>query len=347
MLLRFICQKQKVTPTMTDKTYTPLITHVTSKYSKLDESSIEFTLEPPAQCDAPHFIVKQLQVLYQTVDDKGEKDFLARLKCVQIMQDNLVLHCFTPTIWGVMLFFQKQQLLKNRKTSTIYIPLWCEGLQDDITKHPVVIRFEFAKFQQEEKRLSILAQLETKPKYPEKFYWTSSGDAFVKVPVFGDDEKTLTMRVQIPTTPPPLVLRDQEIGSKLPLLSQVVFQIDGAANWIQSAKLWFVKDGTSESNLLAQFENAYDGVTVDKTLNSLGFPSKPYFSFTFDYWLNRSFSRETNCVKLRGDGDIILELNLDPDMPKDSRPKDAILQIFSFMGLPLRKSRTYTQQNDC
>lgn len=299
-------------------TIPPTITWTTVEPTKRLDNVLKYKLEVPEHSPAAQHIVKQLHVTYKSIEDDAAKDFFKRLLEVTIEQDGQIRHRLTSSIWSTSLVLQQRNLVKNRKESMLYIPLWHDGLHQDVHTHPVCITFTFRQYLKEHERLGLFVLYDTlqrgsiKLEQPSpKYYWTFSNPLYVSMPKVDEKEKEVEINL-------PWFGQDTTVG-------QIVFHVPGANAWIDNGKIW------NNDDLVHQFTDAYSSVVVDKMLFDLPLPKQPLFTCTFCNWQKETPEQG---LLLPTDGSLRLQLNL-ADMPADNRPEDAKLELFVVLGLKL------------
>jgi len=308
-----------------------------TKPNKHNESTLEFQLAPPAKSASLYHFVNQMFLTYKTIDEP--QDLFKRLEEITVRQSGRVLHRLTSHIWSTMLVLQNKNFMKNRNDSKLYIPLTTQGLVKDISTDPVVVTVTFRNFQKEHERVGIFVQYSTctlqaiatrtlqaiatrtDRALTSTKYWTLSNPIYVKMPT--KPEQT-TMDVVLPW-----VGTDISVG-------QVVFHIPGANTWIKSGLIKAVPlntiDETKEKEIVVyEFTDPYEAVVVDKLFFDLPFPKSSLFTCTFINWQKEQAEYGIQTLPTHA---LVLHLDL-AELPEDNKPKDATLEVFAIVGLPL------------
>jgi hypothetical protein len=296
----------------------PCITWTSGEPLKCNNNIVQYKLEVPEESTGKQHLVKQLHVTYKSIEDDAAKDFFKRLTEVTIEQDGVVRHRLTSSVWSSSLVLQQRNLVKNRKESMLYIPLWHDGLHQDVTSHPVLITFSFRQYQKEHERLGIFVlydtlqrgKVEIPASHPD-YYWTFSNAIHVSMPKSDGKEKQVEINL-------PWFGQDTTVG-------QIVFHVPGANAWIDGGRIW------EGENLVHHFADAYTAVVVDKMLFDLPVPKQPLFTCTFCNWQKE---KPDQGLMLPDSGGLRMQLNL-AEMPADNRPEDAKLELFVVLGIKL------------
>ena len=276
-------------------------------------NSVEYTLQPPQHSPSALHFVKELHLTYRTIDEPT--DFFKRLEEVVVSQGDRVLHRLSSSVWSTSITLQQKNLMKNRKESQLFLPLFSQGLIHDISLKHVVVKVTFKNYMKEHDRVGLFVQYSTVPPYPFSIkYWTFTNSISQKMPT---DEKTKEIDIAIPW------------GGNGLTIGQVVFHIPGANGWIQSGQILATDPETEKDIVLYDFKDPYHCVVIDKVCFDTPLPKQPLFTCTFCNWHKEP---ATHGLLTNNTHPLRLHLVLD-DLPEDNRPETASLEMFAVVGM--------------
>lgn len=286
--------------------------------------SLTLSLKPSKDSLANCCYLNDMYVTYQSLEDDAIKDFFKRLNYICVIdttetepdsEEQKEIFQLHGSVWSSLLVLQQRNLIKNKKDSTLFIPLPAPALfnrtitQDGFLK----VVFHFNKYQQEEHRIGLYVSLHTHPVQS----------------ATGDQRWQFSAPIVHPL--PTHEIKDTEvIQIPIPIqnnykLAQLVFHIPGAGAWIDKAKLVArAPDHYEDDVVVAQFEDPYHAVVVEKVITGFEVPKQPLFTMTLCNWLNLSPVWGMSCKEIES---LTLHLYLN-NLPVDNRPKQPQFEGF-------------------